>query len=274
MEGASGLATCPRCGAFVTGPPPCPMCGYAPGVAPQPAGYAPLLAPIPWPPFLRIAQDRYWRRTRAGLAVTALGLLLAWLPFVSVLGALFVSLGSSLLVLGARHGGPRHGGAVGIALLLLAFGGIAIVTLVGSFLWDAYDAAHFLRPMRVLEGAGNWLVWGTLPPALLVSVGFALQIAFLVPRRQVRVLVGFTVLMAVTAVAATLLTAGEPAALGTEIATTARITDFLFRVSLWRLVEGPAYVGLAWLYLSAHTSLRTLSPAVPSAALPAAVGKG
>lgn len=274
MEGVAGLATCPRCGAFVRGPPPCPACGYAPVPTPV-GGYGQLPAPtVAWPPFLRIAHARYWRRTRAGLAVTALGLLLAWLPFVSVVGALFVSLGSSLLLLGARFGGTRHAVAVGFAFLLLAVGGVLIGILLGSYLLEAYDAAHFLRPMRVLENAGNWVVWGTLPAALCVTGGFALQVAFLVPRRRLRVLVGFAVLMAATSVAATLLSAGEPAAFGGATATSGTIADFLFRVSVWRLVEGPAYVGLAWLYVSAHRALGAAPSNVPDGPPPVGAGKG
>ncbi|HYS72043.1 MAG TPA: hypothetical protein VEM95_06435 [Thermoplasmata archaeon] len=207
------------------------------------------------------------RRTRRGLLLTALGLMLSWIPFVSAVGALLLSLGSTFLFLGARGAGRRHEIAVVLAFLVLAIGGVAIGFLLGTFLLQAYDAAFAGRPFSTLRDAASLLVWATLPATVAVASGFGLQVVALLPPRRQRVLLGLCALLVASAVAATWLSDPEVAALGPVRVTYGSVSEFLLRLSLYRMVEAPAYIGLGLLYLATYldTSLAGRFPRLPAA---------
>lgn len=192
---------------------------------------------------------RRWRRTRLGLGLTALGLLLAWIPFVSVLAALFLSFGSTFFFLGARAVGRRHETLVALAFLALAIGGVVITLLVGAFLLRAYDAARVGQAMVVLREPANLMVWGTLPATVAIAAGFGLQVAALVPRGHHKRLVLLCTVLATTAALATWLSASDVEALGNAPVRTGTMLDFVFRLSAYRIAEAPAYVGLAFLHI-------------------------
>lgn len=204
-----------------------------------------------------------WRRTRAGLFISALGLLLVWLPWLSIIGALFISLGSSLMFLGARASGRQHRVAVGVAFLAFAVGAAVIVFLFGAFLLRAYQIAG-RESMAALRPDASLLQWGSLPGTSAIALGLALQVMFLLARRERGILFGLTALLIVTAYVATALAEPEIRALGLETVRTGPVLDLLSRLSVYRIVEAPAYLGLAVVYLFAHHGT-TAHPVRPAA---------
>ena len=262
--GPPPFVICPRCGTVLLGGRGyCPRCGSglsAPAYAVLP-GHAirtpPPAAPVDmaqW--YAGQAVRRWWRRTRGGLLVTAVGLILVWLPWLSVFGALFISLGSSLLFLGSRVGGRPHRIAVGLAFLAFAVGAAIIAFLLGAFLLRAFQIAGN-EPMSALRPDASLMQWGSLPGTAAIALGLALQVHFLLSPRERGVMYGLTALLVITAYVATVLAEPEVAALGTEIVHTSPVFDFLSRVSLYRIVEAPAYLGLAVVYVFAHRASLT-----------------
>jgi len=271
MEGfGAPIFACPRCGSLIVGMSPCAYCGYLPGAwRAQVPSYPVVWSPTPPGPSMTVPAGfafptrppRWVRRTRWGLLLTALGLLLSWTPFVAALGALFLSLGSTFLFLGARGAGRRHEVAVVLAFFLIAIGGVAIGFLLGAFLLQAYDAANGGRALSTLRDAAGLLIWATLPATFVITAGFGLQIALLLPRRRQAVLVAFCLALASSAALATWLSAPEIATLGVGRVRASTITDFILRLSLYRMVEAPAYVGLGILYLAAYAdAVLTVGP--------------
>ena len=269
--GPPPFVVCPRCGTVLLGGRGyCPRCGLGIGLAaytgipryagapayPGIPGYAvrtpmPPVDPAVWYGAQR-AKKR-WRRTRVGLLITALGLILVWLPWLSIIGALLISLGSSLLFLGARAGSRPHQVAVTLSFLAFAVGAIVIVFLLGAFLLRAFQIAG-RAPMAALQADASMLQWGSLPGTAAIALGLALQVNFLLALRERVVLYGLAVLLIVTAYGATALAEPEIAALDATIVRTGPVLDFLSRLSLYRIVEAPAYLGLAVVYLFAHRS--------------------
>jgi len=171
---------------------------------------------------------------------------------VAAVAALFLSLGSTFLFLGARAAGRRHEVSVVLAFALLTAGGVIIGVAVGSFLLQSYDAAREGLPLRDLRDTASLLIWGTLPGTALIVAGFALQVFHLLPHRERLILVLLSVFLIAAAVGATVLADPELAALDDRFTRGALIADFLLRVSLYRLLEAPSYIGLAILYLTAY----------------------
>ena len=269
--GPPPFVICPRCATVLLGGRGyCPRCGLGIGVAAYPGiprypgisgypgipGYA---VRTPTPPvdtalwYGAQRRNTRWRRTRNGLLITAVGLLLVWLPWLSIIGALLISLGSSLLFLGARAAGRPHQVAVTFSFLAFAVGAIIIVFLLGAFLLRAFQIAG-RQPMAALQEDASTLQWGSLPGTAAIALGLALQVNFLLARRERGVLYGLTVLLIVTAYVATALAQPEIQALDATVVRTGPVLDFLSRLSLYRIVEAPAYLGLAVVYLFAHRS--------------------
>lgn len=209
-------------------------------------------APAEPPRFLQVLQARWWRRTRIGLLLSAVGLLVLWAPYASIAGALFLSLGSSFMFLGARAPGSSHRLAVVASLLTFAFGGAVIVTMFAAFALAAYNAARGGVAMSSLRDATRLLLWGSVPGTLLVVAAIALQVNRLLSPRLRSVLFGLAALLAVSVIAATWLAEPELQTLGALPVRTGPVLDFLGRLSLYRLLEAPAYVCLGLLYLAAH----------------------
>jgi hypothetical protein len=155
--------------------------------------------------------------------------------------------------------------AVGLAFLAFAIGAIVIVFLLGAFLLRAFQIAG-RETMMALRPDASLLQWGSLPGTAAIALGLALQVNFLLAPRERVVLYGLTALLVATAYVATALAEPELAALdGTPVGTSA-VFDFLGRLSLYRIVEAPAYLGLAVVYLFAYRS--TLPHAVREGSAP------
>ena len=262
--------TCPSCGAFVVGPPPCPTCGYVPPSA-RSAPARPVLIPKSgFANAYEAVQAKLWRRTRRGLLLTAIGLLISWIPFVAVVSVFFLSFGSTFLFLGARAAGRKHEVCVVLAFLMLAVGGVVIGILLGAFLLEAYGAARAGLPLSTIRDIAGLVVWGTLPATFVISAAFASQVVTLLPRRQAFTLLGLCGLLAATATLATWFSGSEVVALGAVPIRTATVADFLFRISVYRLVEAPAYVGLAILHVMAYWELSAPGGTAGASAVPRA----
>lgn len=205
--------------------------------------------------------------------LTAIGLVLSWIPFVAAVAALFLSLGSTFLFLGARGVHRRHEVAVVLSFLVLTIGGVIVAIFVGAFLLQGYDAAQQGAPLRDLRDAASLLIWATLPATALVIAGFALQVVYLVPPRHRPILVIVSVFLFVAAVAATFLADPELASLDTRPARGVLIADFLLRISLYRMLEAPPYIALAILYLAAYWDNTIVADLAAARAVPA-TGKG
>ena len=182
---------------------------------------------------------------------------------------MLISLGSTLLFLGARASGRPHRVAVALAFLAFTIGAVIIVFLFGAFLLHAYQIAG-REPMATLREDASVLQWGSLPGTVAIAVGLALQVNYLLPLRDRAVLYGLTTLLVITAYVATSLAEPELATLGALRVRTGPVLDFLSRLSVYRIVEAPAYLGLAFVYLFAHRGtlshvVRGLSTAVPNA---------
>ncbi|HEV8594352.1 MAG TPA: hypothetical protein VGR51_02365, partial [Thermoplasmata archaeon] len=178
MQGGAP-AVCSGCGNFVLAEwDHCPWCGRLLAGARAPGS-----GPLP-PQRLEAIRVRSWRRTRRGLVLTAVGLLLSWIPFVAAIAAIFLSLGSTFLFLGARAVHRRHEVAVVLAFLLLTIGGVIVGILVGAFLLQGYEAAVQGHPLRDLRDPASLLIWASLPATAFVIAGFALQVVHLIPPRR------------------------------------------------------------------------------------------
>lgn len=177
---------------------------------------------------------------------------MSWIPIVAAVAALFLSFGSTYLFLGAKAAGRRHEVAVVVAFLVLTIGGVILAILVGSFLLQAYNAAQEGLPLSDLRDPAFLLVWASLPATVLVAAGFAVQVVLLVPSRQRRFLWIATAGLVAAAVLATWLADPELAALDARLTRGALVVDFVLRVSLYRMLEAPAYVALAILYLTTY----------------------
>lgn len=214
---------------------------------------------------------RRWRRTRAGLLLTSVGLIVLWLPLVAALGALFLSFGSTFLFLGGRAAGRRHEVSVAVAFLLLSIGGVVTGVFFLAFLLEASYAATHGQPLEILAEPARRLLWDTIPGTLALAAGIAIQIHMLVPDVQRRRLYVLAAILAVTALAATWLAEPELAFLDARPVRAGLVVDFLLRLSVYRLLEAPAYLGLALIHLRAYSSedLPVSAPTVAAADPPA-----
>lgn len=122
--------------------------------------------------------------------------------------------------------------------------------------------------MAALREEASILQWGSLPGTAAIALGLALQANFLLPLRERWVLYGLTIVLIVTAYVATALAEPELATLNTLTVRTGLVLDFLSRLSVYRIVEAPAYLGLAVVYLIAHRITQSNVVLGSSAAVP------
>jgi hypothetical protein len=195
-----------------------------------------------------------WRRTRAGLLLTSIGLIVLWLPLVAALGALFLSFGSTFFFLGGRAAGRKHEVSVAIAFLLLTVGGVITGIFLLAFLLETSSASSQDYPLASLREPARRLLWDTIPGTMALAAGIALQVHRLVPDGQRRRLYLFCAAVVVTAVAATWLAEPELALLDERPVTPGLVLDFLVRISAYRLLEAPAYLGLAAIHLRTYAN--------------------
>jgi len=214
------------------------------------------------------------RRTRLGLAVTALAAFLLWLPAVSVLGGILFSLGSYLLFKDRRRFGDAHRRGVNLAFLVLAVAAVVYVVAFGWYFWEGYEAYLAGRPLSALQGATELLNAVTAVPTSLLVTAAALQVRHLVPARATRHLTGAWVLLVMLVGLATLwahlLLVGH---LGSDPIRIATVFGVLNTISAVRMVEAPGFVWLAYVYYVAWAH-RAATPAGSAGAGPVTRARG
>lgn len=217
------------------------------------------------PPFIR---SRRWRRTRTGLLLTSIGLFVIWMPLVAALGAIFMSFGSTFFYLGSRAAGRRHEVSVAVSFLLLSVGGILTGVYFLAFLLESWYGAFHGLPMRALEEPARRLLWETIPGTLAIAAGIAVQVHMLVPAPVRRRLYVLAALVAATALVATWLAEPELTLLDDRPIRAGLVVEFLLRLSVYRVIEAPAYLGLAVIHLRTFSSPGGAGPLPPASADP------
>ncbi len=251
----------------------CHVCG-APLRPVSPWGPPPALYPPPpalYPPPPAPARVVWGARTKRGIALTLIALVLLWIPNVTILGAVFLSVGS-ILIFWDRHAFPPvHRRAVAVAYLLFWVAAAGYVIAFVAFVSTAYTGwlnrgmLNDLLPMTVL------FIWISTVPTELLVVAIALQVQNLLPpglRKQVPwavlALGGLVVL-------ATLLAFWDVApGLGSEPIRMSSVLGILNRVSIARLVEGPGFAWVAYLYYRAYGTVvpKTSKAGEPTPSIP------
>ena len=261
---------CPACGTQV-GPDFvfCHACGTplrpGPGVAPffsYPPGY------LPPEPVRAIPGVR----TRRGLTLTILSLLLLWIPSASIIAGALLSVGSTLMFWDRHPFPPAHRSAMRLAYVLFWVAAALYAFVFARFVWSAYDAWQVGAGLDTIRPATELFIWlSTIPTEFLVAA-IALQIRFLLPpksRWQVRwaaVALGGLVLLATVIAYLDVVPI-----LGPEIVRMSSVLGILNRISLARLVEGAGFVWFAYLYYRAHGNI--VPKAAPVAGPPSIPGR-
>jgi MFS family permease len=134
-------------------------------------------------------------RTRNALHLLTLGFLLAWVPFLNLLGIVFALPGAALIFLGRRAFGRRHA-----RLVLL---GIAIYTL--GYLLSTFATLTFLAPAVTPSGSIDLtafrdevraFLWADLAATTLFVIGTVVFI-FDLPTPRGRLLLGIAAVLAI-----------------------------------------------------------------------------
>jgi hypothetical protein len=170
-----------------------------------------------------------------------------------MVGALLLSIGSTLMFWDRRPFRRDHRSAMKVAFVLLWVAATiyAIVFLV--FVGSAYSAWLVGGRMEELGPAVLTFVWDSTVPTELVVVALVLQIRFLLPPPARRQVWGAGVVLGALVVLATVIAHLDVAAgLGSEFVRMSSVLGVLNRMSTARLVEGPGFLWLAYLYYRAR----------------------
>lgn len=141
----SGLVDCPKCDRQnPAGTRLCSYCGYPLDYA-QPSrpfplsARSPLAQQTPLPPSQEYSNkaygyesDKQIDRTKTGLFLLLIGIVIEVIPIVGIIGLLLAAIGVIMIILGRQAFGDRHTIFVGIAVALYFFGLISILILLSS----------------------------------------------------------------------------------------------------------------------------------------------
>ncbi len=206
-------------------------------------------------------------RTRRGLGITAGALVPFALPLLSAFGALFLSVGSTLLFLDRRPFSATHQTAMKVSYALFWVAAVVYVGVFGVLLSQSYDAYLASHPARQLRGPTEFFIVATTAPTGLLVSALGLQVRFLLPRKLRWHLPASVGLLLGLVVAATYLAyVFVPPSLGTEGIHISTVTGILNDVSVYRVIEMPGFLWLAYLYF------RAFGRVVPGPSLSAAGG--
>ncbi len=204
--------------------------------------------------------------------LTLVSLVLLWIPNVTIFGAIFLSIGSTLIFWDRHPFPPTHRRAVAVAYVLFWVAAAGYVIAFAAFVSTAYvewlnrGRLDDLLPMTVL------FVWISTVPTEFLVVAIALQVRNLLPpglRWQVpwaATALGGLVLLA-TLIAYWDVSPG----LGSEFVRMSSVLGILDRISIARLVEGPGFAWVAYLYYRAHGAIvpKAASAGEPVPSIPA-----
>jgi len=233
-------------------------------------------------------------RTRRGLAWCAFGLILYWIPGGAVFGALFLSYGGYLVHAERKAFGVRHAAAVRVAYVLLWLSLLEYILAFGLFFWQGYSAYLGNRRLDSIQGDAQFFALVTTAPTLLLTVALALEVRHLLgggakgeaagprwkwalfstspePNRSRQVLAATILLTVLVLVSTAYGWLDLESGLGNGPIRIAAVLGVLNRISFWRLIQAPAFVWFAYLYVGARGSI-SLSPPVESVVAPQVAG--
>jgi hypothetical protein len=118
--------------------------------------------PVPAPE--AFARQQQIDRTKTGLLILFIGVLVSWVPYVSFAGIIVVLVGAILVILGRKAFGPAHSRNVLLALALF-LGGIGGLVVVAVLLVNAILPVVPTTPAEVFALVTPYI------PALLVTGG-------------------------------------------------------------------------------------------------------
>lgn len=113
------------------------------------------------------ARQKQIDRTRTGLLLLFIGVLLSWVPYVSFAGIIIVLVGAILVILGRKAFGPAHSRNVLIALALFVGGIVGLVAVLVLLVNAIITTVVPTTPEEVLA------LMTTYIPALLVIGGIS-----------------------------------------------------------------------------------------------------
>ena len=228
---------CPVCGAaLVAEVPVCLYCGTD-------IRYGLPVGSYQLPPTPRHADYR----TRWGLLLHVFAALIFWIPTVSYVGGLLLSVGSFLLYRDRRRIGAAHARSTLVAFLLLAVVFVLYAAAFVGFLYLGNQAYIEGRRLDDIRGLLLNFTLATTVPTILLVVSLHLQVRNLLPGK--RLLLFATLLLIVLVAAATILAYLQIApGLPDEPLRIATVLPQLDRIAIIRMVEAPGFLLLAYLY--------------------------
>lgn len=259
---ASDFLFCPECGATIpAGPGPAYKVAYgAPHLV-----YAPSYPMVPPPP----PRPRGFR-ARRGLLLSLAALVVLWIPMISIVGALLLSLGSTLIYWDRGEFGRPHRSSVVRAYALFWLAAAVYTVVFLAFVSAAYSAWLNGRTLPSIQSATISFVWDSTVATELVVAAVVLQVWNLLPPKLRRQALAAGVALGLLVLLATVLAHLDVAAgLGPELVRMSTVLGVLNRISVARLVEGPGFVWLAFLYYRARGNA-VPAPAPAESATPAA----
>ena len=121
--------------------------------------------PMPMPE--EFARQQQTDRTRTGLLILFIGVLLSWVPYVSIVGGIIFLVGAILVILGRKAFGPAHSRNVLIALALFVGGIVGLVAVLVLLVNAMITTVVPTTPEEVLALITTYI------PALLVVGGIS-----------------------------------------------------------------------------------------------------
>lgn len=122
-------------------------------------------------------RHRQIERTKTGLLLLLVGMLLSWIPYVLLIGFLLILIGAILVILGRKAFGPVHSRNVMLATGLTVAGIVGFVALFVSFAAAIAGVTPGSSPQAIanrLANAFTNLLMGAIVVTAIASVGSVL----------------------------------------------------------------------------------------------------
>jgi hypothetical protein len=116
-------------------------------------------------------------RTKTGILLLTVAVLLDWIPYIQVLGIFIGAVGVILIILGSQAFGPRHTTFVWLSVVLFIVSSIAQLILLSSFVASVRALSGDTSgpgAAAAARSAFDGLIQGSLVIVSMISVSFAL----------------------------------------------------------------------------------------------------
>jgi hypothetical protein len=134
----------------------------------------------------RVERVRQISRTKTGILLLIVAVLLGWIPYIQFLGLFVGAVGVILIILGSHAFGPRHTTLVWLSVVIFIVAFLAEVVVVSSFVGSVGE----LRTATAARSAFDRLLLGSLVIVSIISVSFALILFDLQGRASRLLMVG------------------------------------------------------------------------------------